>query len=520
MTISTICRIEFYGISLLTLLCFYRGVERTYNNDTSLVFRKINVLEIAVQQYGFNFWTNHFLPIAALCFVPYLCWLLLHFYVVPKWFENKNKAKTIGSLLLIMSMLILGIWLYLSLYLHIDFRYCYDPTDNYREAIGAKVLPIFRKLSWFRITFFLALMLAIYEFLSKQFYKYYEELKTTPNTETKMYVEIYLVSWVVFVLHICWLLTKWLSLAFYSYTDYYTYIDPFPYIDLHGTIFFGFVFVLHSWAFHQIILKSKDERKIKEWFGIFFTGIAVLVLLQIIGVIGFIDVAIFFVIPIIGFGTALVRYFILKPQVILTKKLSQKQAELASLKEQINPHFLFNAMNTLYATALTEKAENTSKGIQQLGDMMRFMMHENNQEQIDIRNEVQYLKNYIDLQRLRLVESEKLDIKVELDDLLCLHSIAPMLLVPFVENAFKHGISLRNSSWIHVKLYCQNGRLHFSVFNSIHQLQDNDPEKYSSGIGLVNVQKRLLLLYPNQHNLQIHKTEKEFSIVLEIGFSR
>ena len=173
MTISTIRRIEFYGISLLTLLCFYRGIERTYNNDTSLVFRKINVLEIAVQQYGFNFWIHHFLPIAILCFVPYLCWLLLHFYTVPKWFEDKNKAKTIGALLLIISMLVLGIWLYLSLYLHIDFRYCYDPTDNYREAIGAKVLPIFRKLSWFRMTFFLALMLAIYEFLSRQFYKYY-----------------------------------------------------------------------------------------------------------------------------------------------------------------------------------------------------------------------------------------------------------------------------------------------------------------------------------------------------------
>ena len=514
MTISTIRRIEFYGISLLTLLCFYRGVERTYNNDTSLVFRKINVLEIAVQQYGFNFWIHHFLPIAILCFVPYLCWLLLHFYTVPKWFEDRNKVKTIGALLLIMSMLVLGIWLYLSLYLYIDFRYCYDPTDNYREAIGAKVLPIFRKLSWFRMTFFLALMLAIYEFLSRQFYKYYEELKTTPNTETKMYVEIYLISWVVFTLHISVLLTEWMSFEFYSHTDI------FPYVDLHGTLFFGFIFVLHSWAFHQIISKPKDERKIKEWFGIFFAGIAVLVVMQFIGLTHFVDIPTLFVIPIIAFVTALVRYFILKPQVILTKKLSQKQAELASLKEQINPHFLFNAMNTLYATALTEKAENTSKGIQQLGDMMRFMMHENNQEQIDIRNEVQYLKNYIDLQRLRLVESEKLDIKIELDDSLCLHTIAPMLLVPFVENAFKHGISLRNSSWIHVKLYCQNGRLHFSVFNSIHQIQDNDPEKYSSGIGLVNVQKRLLLLYPNQHNLKIHKTEKEFSIELEITVSR
>ena len=100
----------------------------------------------------------------------------------------------------------------------------------------------------------------------------------------------------------------------------------------------------------------------------------------------------------------------------------------------------------------------STKGIQQLGDMMRFMMHENNQEQIDIRNEVQYLKNYIDLQRLRLVESEKLDIKVELDDSLCLHTIAPMLLVPFVENAFKHGIEQK------MRIYLLFQRSQLSLF--------------------------------------------------------
>jgi two-component system, LytTR family, sensor kinase len=95
-----------------------------------------------------------------------------------------------------------------------------------------------------------------------------------------------------------------------------------------------------------------------------------------------------------------------------------------------------------------------------------------------------------------------------------------MLLIPFVENAFKHGISLRNSSWIFIKLYCQQEKLHFSVFNSIHPRHEEDPEKYSSGIGLVNVQKRLELLYPKNHDLRIHRTEKEFSVQLAIDFAK
>jgi LytS/YehU family sensor histidine kinase len=215
-------------------------------------------------------------------------------------------------------------------------------------------------------------------------------------------------------------------------------------------------------------------------------------------------------------AVTLVRQFMVKP---LETNLNRNVAELSALRAQINPHFLFNAMNTLYATAIEEKAERTSQGIQQLSDMMRFMMHENHQDQIDVQQEVAYLRNYIDLQRLRLTETDKLELKVDLDDTLCLRSIAPMLLMPFVENAFKHGISLRNSSWIYIKLYCQQDQLHFSVFNSLHPRHEEDPEKYSSGIGLVNVQKRLELLYPQNHQLQIHRTEKEFSVNLVIDQS-
>ena len=215
-------------------------------------------------------------------------------------------------------------------------------------------------------------------------------------------------------------------------------------------------------------------------------------------------------------AVTLIRQFMVKP---LETSLNRNQAELSALRAQINPHFLFNAMNTLYATAIEEKAEKTSQGIQQLSDMMRFMMHENNQDQIDIRQEVQYLHNYIDLQRLRISESDNFELKIDLDDALCLRSVAPMMLIPFVENAFKHGVSLRNQSWIFIKLYCDSDALHFKVHNSLHPRNEDDPEKHSSGIGLANVQKRLELLYPQKHQLLIHQTEKEFSVHLEILFS-
>jgi len=148
---------------------------------------------------------------------------------------------------------------------------------------------------------------------------------------------------------------------------------------------------------------------------------------------------------------------------------------------------------------------------------MRFMLHENNQDRIDIRQEVQYLQNYIDLQRLRISASEQFDLNVKIDDSLCLRSIAPMLLVPFVENAFKHGISLQHKSWIDISLFCKDNRLTFKVFNSLHPSQQNDPEQRASGIGLVNVKNRLQLLYPKRHQLHIYQSDREFSIHLEVN---
>lgn len=196
--------------------------------------------------------------------------------------------------------------------------------------------------------------------------------------------------------------------------------------------------------------------------------------------------------------------------------LNKSRADLQFLRSQINPHFLFNALNTLYGTALREKASDTATGIQQLGDMMRFMLHENHLDFIPMDKEIEYLQHYISLQKLRIQHSPEIVIEDVIQEELCQHQIAPMLLIPFVENAFKHGISLREPSWIKVSLVCEEKQIRFSVHNSVHPRLENDPEKERSGIGLQNVIERLKLVYPGKHTIHISNSGQEFAVELSI----
>ncbi|MDB5135263.1 MAG: hypothetical protein JWP37_1866 [Mucilaginibacter sp.] len=198
------------------------------------------------------------------------------------------------------------------------------------------------------------------------------------------------------------------------------------------------------------------------------------------------------------------------------EKLAHSKADLQFLRTQINPHFLFNALNTLYGTALLEGSKNTAEGIQQLGDMMRFMLHENTMDFIDMSKEIAYLKNYISLQKLRTQASPEIIIEDNITEDGCNYKIAPMLLIPFVENAFKHGVRLAEKSWIKIKLDCGEGRINFEVRNSVHQANDHDPEKEASGIGLKNVKERLLLLYQGKHQFVYGVEGDEFIARLSI----
>ncbi|SDJ24965.1 Histidine kinase [Pedobacter sp. ok626] len=211
----------------------------------------------------------------------------------------------------------------------------------------------------------------------------------------------------------------------------------------------------------------------------------------------------------------------LKTEEIVTLKteLGKADANLNFLKSQINPHFLFNALNTLYGTALQEKAERTGEGIQRLGDMMRFMLQENVEDKILLSKDIDYLNNYIALQKLRTSTSDGIIIEIQIEEQINGLLISPMLLIPFVENAFKHGISLQSPSHIKITLQTSGKTLYFDVHNSLHLKQNNDPEKLQTGIGLQNVRQRLDLLYPDQHELIIRENAKEFFIHLTLQLS-
>lgn len=232
----------------------------------------------------------------------------------------------------------------------------------------------------------------------------------------------------------------------------------------------------------------------------------------------------------VAVGNAAIQYFVVGPAVWLYfKKQSRGNEELLALKSelgtsaasldllrsQINPHFLFNALNTIYGTALQEGAERTAEAAQMLGDMMRFMLQENMQDKIALTRDVAYLQNYISLQQLRTQASPDINIQVDVQPaILPQLQVAPMLLIPFIENAFKHGISLREPSYIRISLEVRDHKLYFDVYNSKHPRPQHDPEQYHGGIGLNNVRQRLQLLYPGRHELVIRENARDFFVHL------
>lgn len=219
----------------------------------------------------------------------------------------------------------------------------------------------------------------------------------------------------------------------------------------------------------------------------------------------------------------LCEYFFKKHEIHLNEidtlkiEIGEKTSNLKHLIHQINPHFLFNALNTIYGISLQENADKTAESVQKLGDMMRFMLRENEQARISVRREVDYMINYVDFQQMRIQDQEDIEIIFSRKNEHCTDEIAPMLLIPFIENAFKHGISLQEKSWVKISLRYLEGSLHLDVNNSIHRKDENDPERLVSGIGLKNVKERLQHMYPDQHQLMIRENELEYFVHLSVN---
>ena len=189
-------------------------------------------------------------------------------------------------------------------------------------------------------------------------------------------------------------------------------------------------------------------------------------------------------------------------------------SELAFLKSQVNPHFLFNILNNICSLA-RKKSDETENAIIKLSQIMRYMLQDSKDEKVSLGKEVEYLQSYIELQRLRLPDQVKIKFTDEGSPELL--SIEPLLLIPFVENAFKHGVSYQGDSEITIHLSAQPDALSFSVRNNIAKRKDEAVEQ-GSGIGLKNVMRRLELLYPGKHQLNINDNGNQYLVELLINF--
>ena len=192
----------------------------------------------------------------------------------------------------------------------------------------------------------------------------------------------------------------------------------------------------------------------------------------------------------------------------------QLSTEIKFLKSQINPHFLFNTLNNLFSMAQEKGNDELADGISKLSGMMRYMIYDSNANGVPLNKEIAYLEDCITLNKLRYADDE---VKVIFD-----HpaqtgnaAIAPMLFIPFVENAFKHGVSIGQTSDINIAIVLSDHRLIFTCINPKYSaIKKMEDEK--SGIGLENVKRRLDLLYPGKHNLQISEDEGKYNVKLEI----
>ena len=189
------------------------------------------------------------------------------------------------------------------------------------------------------------------------------------------------------------------------------------------------------------------------------------------------------------------------------------KTELSFLRSQINPHFIFNILNNLVALEQMRSPE-LGPTILKLSALMQYMLYETDEEKVPVNKEIEYLQCYIDLQRQRF--GAKVPITLSLDETPSVYEIEPMLLIPFVENAFKHGVGIIENPAIHVNLRIEEGILFFSVRNRYNPAATETRDK-GSGIGLGNVSRRLRLLYGNQQLLRITKEEDWFIVKLELN---
>ena len=196
-------------------------------------------------------------------------------------------------------------------------------------------------------------------------------------------------------------------------------------------------------------------------------------------------------------------------QTILAEKW---RVELNYLKSQVNPHFLFNNLNNIYAITKRNNDTEASEAITRLSSLTRFMLYDSSSKYIAISKEIKFIKDYIEMQQLRFADGEVI-VNLKLEGDVQNTNISPFMLIPFVENAFKYGVKIHQNSIIKIEIKVMESSLFFKVRNKIQHSKNNH---VYSGIGITNVKKRLELVYANNYELNINNDESYFEVQLRI----
>jgi len=216
------------------------------------------------------------------------------------------------------------------------------------------------------------------------------------------------------------------------------------------------------------------------------------------------------VIIIIGTIIRLYEQWIENDRINKEIEVKKNKTELESLKNQLNPHFLFNSLNSIYSLS-TKKSNDTPEAVIMLSELMRYMLYKANDKKVFLKDELQYIENYIKLQHIRIAKNK--NVKINIKGVISTQKISPLLFISYIENAFKYGTDFNGNTEIEIDISVKDNELQFKCVNIIG---NRSKDEESSGIGMQNTKNRLELLYPNKHWLTTIENDNKFMVDLKL----
>lgn len=311
------------------------------------------------------------------------------------------------------------------------------------------------------------------------------------------------------------------TLVFYSVSTYYHFNTIIPnniYITAAAQI--SLVYFIRCYLYNKYYLKGRS-------FMFFFLALSLIlyfipvvwIIAMIISGINVTFSSLFTIDLLIVYLVTLTIVFISVSIMLLREKergkseraqfeKEKKEMELFALKTQIDSHFIFNTLNNIYGLTL-KKSDSAPQSVLLLSEILSFVIYETKNDFYPLSKEIQLLRNYIELEKMRFEDSLRIDF--EINDIIDNSYITPLILFTFLENSFKHGVSKTvNNPWVKIRLKSSVSEIFFEIENSIPEIPDNSGQNEKKGIGLENIRRRLTLIYPNMYKLITRKSENSF----------